>query len=810
MKQKFNYKKVLTVYVMVLMALWLSIGTQTSYAQTPQSGPTPTTTSVSTEQDSTDTSEVTGTSPTTPTLQATSTAAGQSRSEITEVTLAQLDQPTFELRSPIQQETFSFDTPFRWNVAGESSYLELYYDMEFEGFDRNSAGLANATVNVYYNEILVGSFAPSEGFNQIERIPISSSAIAAANGKRQTVSIVYFSGDCETGQQPSLFVVQDQSKIHFDYELLPVEINLADFPYPVAQNVFEPDHLLIVIPDDYSDVDLSTAASVAATMGLRTFGNVTFDVVTASEATPEKLVNTSAIIVGQPEDNAFLLDLYQRKRLPTTLTADSLIVGSSNQVNSPDDGVIQEIFSDYSNDHVYLIVTGATDLAVTRAAQALSVLAPRYGFEGDLVVIADFQELVSEKEQTDTFSLADLGFEDTTFYGIGSHDASLSFFVPPNWRITEQPTLSLSYFHSNALESAASGVTISLNDQPVGSAPLGGKNQGERQVTIRLPESEIKTGVRNKLTFEALTNLELPECVLPELDLIWFRINDSSQLELPHEEVDLAVDPYLDDPLQYFISREDLSDVWFSLPTNPTHEELLGMINTAAWLGNLTSGPGFAPRVSRGPIDDLAELDDYHLIAFGLPTTNPVIAKINDKLPQPFVPGENYLRQQVGNVVYGLPDNFDLGLIQILPAPWSPDQKAVMIGTGTSPKSEQWAINTLTDETDYYNLDGNVAFITTDSIETFDSRELIRAPLLAAKAISEDVAQVEVAAEDSPAEPAAVSESEPTPAAPVAASPKYLPEATSPIWVTQLTFGLIGAGLVIATVGGFVSWRKKK
>ncbi|MCB0171723.1 MAG: hypothetical protein KDJ97_14330, partial [Anaerolineae bacterium] len=143
-------------------------------------------------------------------------------------------------------------------------------------------------------------------------------------------------------------------------------------------------------------------------------------------------------------------------------------------------------------------------------------------------------------------------------------------------------------------------------------------------------------------------------------------------------------------------------------------------------------------------------------------------------------------------------------------APWSPDQKAVMIGTGTSPKSEQWAINTLTDETDYYNLDGNVAFITTDSIETFDSRELIRAPLLAAKAISEDVAQVEVAAEDSPAEPAAVSESEPTPAAPVAASPKYLPEATSPIWVTQLTFGLIGAGLVIATVGGFVSWRKKK
>lgn len=802
---------------MLLMALWLSIGTQASYAQTPestpastpQSTPVPQVTPVSAEQNSTGFIEVTGASTLTPMIQAIPTPAGQSLSGVTEVTFAQLNQPTFELRSPIQQETFSLDIPFRWNVASEASYLEIHYDMEFEGINRNTVGLTNGIVNVYYNDILVGSFPPNEGFNQIERIPISSEAVAGAKGNRHTVSILYFSGNCEAGQQPSLFVVQDTSVIHFDYELLPVEINLADFPYPVAQNVFEPDHILIVIPDNYSDADLSAATSVAATMGLRTFGNVTFDIFTAREATTERLANASAIIVGQPQDNALLLDLYQRNRLPTTLTADLLITGPSNQPISPDDGVIQEIFSDYSNDHVYLTVTGASDLAVSRAAQALSVLAPRYGFEGNLVVIADFQELVSETGQSDTFSLAELGFEDRIFYGIGSHNASLNFFVPANWRITEQPTLTLSYFHSAALKSAASGVTINLNDQPVGSAPIGSENLGERQVVIQLPDSEIKSGARNKLSFEVITNLELPDCVLPELDLIWVRINDSSQLRLPHEEVELNVDPSLNDPLQHFISREDLSDVWFSLPANPTRSELLGVINTAARLGNLTNGPGFAPRVSRGAIADLSELDGYHLIAFGLPTTNPVIAKINDKLPQPFVPGEVNLRQQVGNVVYRLPDNFSLGLVQILPAPWSPDKKAVLVGTGTSPQGEQRAINILTDEEDYYSLDGNVAFITARGIETFDARELVRAPL-AAGALAEEVSQVAAVAEETPAEAVPILDPGPTLADPVVDPQKYLPDTSSPLWVTQLTFVLIGAGLVIAAVGGVVSWRKRK
>lgn len=213
------------------------------------------------------------------------------------------------------------------------------------------------------------------------------------------------------------------------------------------------------------------------------------------------------------------------------------------------------------------------------------------------------------------------------------------------------------------------------------------------------------------------------------------------------------------------------------------------------------------PRVSLGAVSDTTQLEQYHLIILGRPTTNPLLAEINDDLPQPFVPDEDNLRQEVGNVVYRLPDKFSLGLLQVLPAHWNPSKKVMLVVTGTTPEGVGWAMNALTDETVYYNdLRGDVAFIRAERVESFNSAKFIRSPLASAvEAVTEPPEQV--ALEVVPT--AAASPTAPPSQIEVELPPKYLPQnSTSQANVNVLTLGLIAAGLVVAGLGSFLSRRK--
>jgi hypothetical protein len=167
------------------------------------------------------------------------------------------------------------------------------------------------------------------------------------------------------------------------------------------------------------------------------------------------------------------------------------------------------------------------------------------------------------------------------------------------------------------------------------------------------------------------------------------------------------------------------------------------------------------------------------------------------------------LRQEVGHVVYRLPDNFSLGLLQVLPAPWNPGKKVLLVVTGTTSEGVGWAINALTDETIYYNdLRGDLAFIQAERVEAFDSAKFIRTPLASAvEAVTE--APESVALEVVPtATPAPVMSAAP---AEVELPKNYLPQSP-PAQATAnlLTLGLIVAGLAVAALGSFLNRRKAK
>ncbi len=815
-------------YAGLLLLGCLLLGTRPCYAQTPAP---------------------TAVSPITPTVTLTlSTPAPAfslepNRTGVAEITLAQLGQKTTELRPPLSQWSFNFNTPDRWKVSMADSSLELHYDLRQA--DVVAPPPPQALVEVYFNEVLLTTFSPAVGENQVIRIPLTPEAVTEP-GLNNQVRLVYLWQNCQTTENQAPLMIRDSSVLHLSYQLTPLTINLADFPRPLTQNPFTPESVALVIPDRYSQADLEAAAIVAATLGQQA-PHLALSLITAAQATPKRLAQTSVIIIGQPQNNRFLLNLYQRRLLPTRLAQDGAgLLDPANQPIAPEAGVLQEIPSDFDPDHVYLVVSGGSAAGVIRAAQALSASAPRYGFEGNLAIISEFYTLnPAIAELAETSSLADLGYKDTTFYGIGDQSLSIRFFIPANWHFSDNPSLTLSYIYSALLQGSASGLTLTLNNKPVASLPIGQATPGAQQQTLALPAADLRPGAYNRLKIDVSTSIRASDCDLPRLDQVWLRILETGQLHLPHTVAQPQPRATLKDALAPFAAGQNLSDVWFALPQNPTAAELQGLVTTAAWLGGLSGGAGFAPRVSTGLISNTAVLTSYHVIALGRPTQNPLIALMNEYLPQPFVPGQDNLRQQIGNVDYRLPDNFSLGLLQTLPSPWNPAKTALVV-SGVTPQGVAWAINTLIGPDTYYGLRGNLAYIRDERIETLDSTKFIRPPLEnALETMSQNgdnVALEPVAATPpppaaptlpvsplpTPTRPIALSAAAPTallpPTAPLTAAftpagavtpgnipEKYLPQgATPPPTVNYLILGLVGTGLLIAAVGAFVSWRKSK
>jgi hypothetical protein len=197
------------------------------------------------------------------------------------------------------------------------------------------------------------------------------------------------------------------------------------------------------------------------------------------------------------------------------------------------------------------------------------------------------------------------------------------------------------------------------------------------------------------------------------------------------------------------------------------------------------------------------------------------MALINDKLPQSFVPGQDTIQQQVGNVIFRLPPDFDLGNLQLLPAPWNP-ARPVLAATGTTDTGVLWSLRALNDTQGLTRqLQGNLAtLISPGEIRTTDTRQLPNTATLLATPTPPLFGPATLIAEAT-ITPTATPTSEmritPTDAAnaSVATPPGGLtsvtadynpPNPQTPIWILGLLSFSI---LVAATALGMIIWQRR-
>jgi len=720
------------------------------------------------------------------------------------LSFTQLGQDSFQLRSPVSSEAIFFNLPYRWVVTSGSGFINLHYDFTFEETalpGTPTPDVASAVVEVTVDDVVATTFIPTAGTNQTIRLAIPPSALAPDPfDTEHVISVSFFSTlECDLySTQTAIMTVHNDSSIGFDYTVQPIQIDLADLPRPLSQGLFAAESVVLVVPDDYTAADLEAAAAAAAGLGKRTFGALNFSLIPASEANATSLANASAVIIGTPTRNAFLAGLYERRLLPTQLDRNRNPVATrSGNLIGPDDGVVQEIASQYSRDHVFLVVTGSNDEGVLRAARSLSATNPLFAFRGDVVVISAVTPLEAPNLPSGPVTLEALGMRDQTLIGVATtSSAGVTVFVPAGMVVQDHATLRLSYLHSAAVDPTNSVLTVTLNGERMASLLLSDANISPKEVIIQLPQEFFRTG-RNRLTFEA-TMYPRDVCTLRDaLPNIWTSIFGSSTLELPLVERGSGLSQGdLGNPLDPFASSPSLATVWLSLPASPTREELQGMVQVASVLGAQASGGALSPRVSLGEIPDMqAQLAPYNVMAFGLPSANPVIAAVNENLPQPFVPGENALQQEIGNITYRLPDNYSVGLVELIPSPWNPT-RVVAVVTGTTQQGVGWAIRNLTEQ----NLFTNLSIIGETDFEALEASDILRGATGAVEAVTGQQAELEAV------------QATPSAAVPQLSQEEINVQYASPPGSTQsialISLGLVGLGVVF--VGANLLLRRRK
>ena len=634
-----------------------------------------------------------------------------------------LNQSDFVLHFP-EAIAFDINLPDQWIIANSSSDITIHYSLQENEqrrlaaqslYDRYRYGVDRPLVEVYFNEFLAGTFAPEVGGNQTAQIKFPYQLMAARNWNTQnayTISINYYNGADVYCDYDGILTIYNDSTVNLVFEKSPAVLNLANFPKPIIQDSIIPETLLIIVPDDYNENDLSAAAEIIVAIGRSTYGNVKFNIIKPSEVTSTLLASSSAVVIGPPGRNTFLHKLYVNKTLITDLDSNGNISGIA-----PDDGLLLLAYSEVNKVNSYLVITGNNDIGVKRAAEA--IIRPPVGLSGVLFIArTDFAPPTPNPTPPDTYLFSDLDFGASAFYGLGEQIRYISFYVPRNWIIQDNAKLVVNYSYANNISFTNSVVTVNLNNVPISTLPLEPGSIGEQQVIIPLKRENILLGTVNTVRFDLLLAKEL-DCSIIEPNTSWMNIRDTSLIYLPYQ-INTQVKDLMSflHPFYYLASEPD---ILISLPPKPTSDELRGMSNSSFNLGSqLRRQPNFNIQVSLNPQLDTTAYKDFNLLIIGKPTRNPMIATINNNLPQPFVPGEDSLALQQQIAQYRIEPGVGLGIVQVLAAPWNP-LRGITVVTGTSDEGLAWVINQIAKPDLIYNISGNLSFIQQDKIQSYKS-----------------------------------------------------------------------------------------
>lgn len=632
--------------------------------------------------------------------------------------LYQLDQNDIQLTGPYDLASLVFDLPADWQLTGSAELnlnltiaLSLFADapttLQFSGTGGN--------LIVEFNRHVVGSFPLNQNGETTVQIlvPLEDLKPVRTDGRQELVFILDSGFSCLINQQMTV-IVHNSSSMTFPHENVLPDTSLARFPFPIYQNTIYPDSALIAIPDQPTAEELQSALIVAAGLGRLTGLNLLLDLTPISKIGPEVAANNHVVLVGKTSS----LPPLDQLELPLPLAGGKFQTPGGDE----NDGIVQMVHSPWTPQRVVLLVSGNTDAAVVKAAQAVSTGVLRANAAPNLSVIQEVQASFQELSQQSDFTLLDRGYNNTLLERRGTDSVTYNFYIPPDRILGADAYFELVYGNSALLDYGRSGLVIQMNGQPIGSVRFSDTTASRtmNRVQINIPPSTVVSG-ENQL--EVISSLQpIDNCSVPNLRGMWANIWADSRLHLPliPTPVETAQVYDLGDfpaPLTFdsslnttaFVLQQDNLESWRSA------------LQIAAYLGDRSNGSiSLLQAYYADEVPDSAR-SALNLLVIGMGPEMPIVAEMNEFLPAPFETGSGIATERNMQVIFRIPPDSPVGYVELLPSPWSKNN-LVIAALGNLEQGAKWAASALYSPPLRSLLAGNLAVINDQQVITTDTR----------------------------------------------------------------------------------------
>lgn len=634
----------------------------------------------------------------------------------------QLGQENIQLVGPMDYEAVVFGLPADWQVNAAVE-LTLFIDVAFDSLnttvttaDGQVAVNSGGTLMLEYNREEIGVFPITKAGEMMLRVQVPVHYVTPVRDDlRQEFTLTFDSAlSCLLEQQMSI-VVKDTSYITVPHTKVFPSTDLVQFPYPLYQDAVFPDVAAVVIPDEPSAQEVQSALTVIAGLSKLSNSNLVTELVSLSEFNTALPYSNHVILIGKTA----WLPFVDQLALPLAPVEGAFVFANS----APTDGVIQMVNSPWDSSRMVLVVSGDTDEAVVKAAQAVSTGRLRPNTSPNLSVVRTVQADVKQYPQNNIDqSLQDLGYETEVLDRRGVDSALFRFYVPPGSTTGPDAYFELAFGHSALLDFERSGLNVELNGQPIGSVRFTEKTASGtiNTVLFSLPSSVITQGLND---LEVIASLQpLDECSSSQLRGIWANVWSSSHLHLPLVKTTIApkvVSDLATYPAPFSLDASMQSISFILQPRNIESWRMAA--NIAAYLGNRSDGAIYLLNASFADSIPPEVLDNMNLILVGNAQEMPIVNQINDSLPAPFESASGFASEESLQVSFKIPPTSPVGYVQLLNSPWNQD-RLILAALGNNPQGVAWAASGLYDAHIRSQLAGNFAIINNQQVTTADTR----------------------------------------------------------------------------------------
>ena len=639
-------------------------------------------------------------------------------------TYAQLGATDLVLQGPYDSRQIRFSLPANWALQ-DGAEMTIYVDASFAGSASGTTkpeDYLGGMLDVYFNGRLQQSIPLRAGQNIAYTVPIQPSALTAQNADGR-LNISFFLNaaiDCQFGFHRTTIKVSADSLLFLPYTERAITMDLRRLPWPIYQpDINMPNPALLIVPDNASAEELQAALLVMAGFSRMSQGTLPLDLLPASEATDELLKDANLIFVGKAAN----VKTSKPVNWPMKPSSTGNFASSEMQ---PDDGVLQMSASPWNEAKTTLLVSGNTDAAVVKAAQALTTgnlqtsSNPAISFVAEINPIADGGVIRSPSTESGTplsannYQLSDLGYTTSTSSGIGTNWFTYEFVIAAGEVPTAPTYIELVFSNSALVDPNRSGMVIYLNNKLVGSARFESDNNSLVTSRINIPASIFRTG-RNQIDVAA-DLIPTDICSVFSFNGLWMTIYEESFLHLPLRPATSSVKTIKDlrNFPTPFINDPSLATTTFILP--PASPEMWSIAGKLAYsMGNRATGNVISFNVG---LDGTVPPETYRandLIILGQPSKLPILESLKDAMPASFESGSNVASLKNQQVIYRVADKKDLGYLEIFPSPWDSSNAIILIG-GTTQLGVSLASEALIQTKILDTLSGN--FATIDGAQT--------------------------------------------------------------------------------------------